>query len=138
MMNRPAMEHLDHVLFGHVYASAPEWIAVPITHLCTWGALWVLVSVALLLFGRGHCRRAGVALVAGLASSYLIVDLAIKPMVSRLRPCEVLDVQLLDTLTSPGSCSFPSGHASIAFVGAWILGAGFSLRCAYHFSRSQR
>jgi undecaprenyl-diphosphatase len=116
---------LDRFLFWQLYEVAPSWLVLPITYLGTWGALWILISVLLIMCARGASRRTGAALAVGITSSFLFVDLSLKPMVSRVRPCETLHVQIYDVMTSPHSHSFPSGHASMAFASAWILGARF-------------
>jgi len=117
--------NFDRLLFYQLYEATPPWLSLPITYLGTWGALWILVSVGLISCARGPKRRTGVALAAGIAGSYLFVDLTLKPIVSRVRPCETLDVHIYDAITSAQGHSFPSGHASMAFACAWILGAHF-------------
>ncbi len=117
--------NFDRLLFTYLYEATPPWFALPITYLGTWGSLWILISVVLIACDRGPRRRTGVALLAGIAVSHLLVDLTLKPIVSRVRPCEVLDLHMYDAMTSAQNHSFPSGHASMAFACAWILGAHF-------------
>jgi undecaprenyl-diphosphatase len=56
-------------------------------------------------------------LVLVLVTSYLVVDVLIKPVVNRPRPYEVIaEARLIDQ--RPTTASFPSGHAARAFAGA--------------------
>lgn len=88
------------------------------THLGDVGMLWVVSSVALLLYKP--TRRMGAAGLTGLLFSLLITNLTLKELVSRPRPW--LDVEgLLPLIAEHDPHSFPSGHTSASFaaVSAW-------------------
>ena len=74
------------------------------------------------LFGDG----AGAAVLAGLVLKVVCCNLVLKPLVARIRPCDVnTAVQLL--ITRPDDFSFPSGHT----------GASFAAVSALYFNRNR-
>ena len=95
-----------------------------ITKLGNGGALWIACCVVLLL--RPKTRRAGAAMVAGLVLESVCCNLVLKPLVARVRPCDVnTAVQLL--IPRPTDFSFPSGHT----------GASFAATSALYFSKNK-
>ena len=98
----------------------PKWLA-PLallgTYLGSYGGIFLLIGLYLLIFGRGPRRRAGAVILAALLLVLIVVDLALKPLVHRPRPFEVLGMHMLIGPV-PGGYSFPSGHTAAAFAGA--------------------
>ena len=69
------------------------------------GMIWILFTCLLLMIPR--TRRWGAALAAALCLDAIICNILLKPMVCRIRPCDVNQtVQLL--IARPADYSFPS------------------------------
>lgn len=121
----------------------PFWDAVMLffTHLGDSGFVWVALTAVLLAFRK--TRRVGCILAAALALDFVLCNLLLKPLVGRVRPCDVLtDVTLL--LPRPDDFSFPSGHTAASCTAAtalWQAGkkrwasAAFALGALIAFSR---
>ena len=80
-----------------------------ITHLGDAGWFWIALSVVLLFFKK--TRRAGITALLALLIGALITNVALKNLVARIRPYEVIeDLHLL--IEKQSDYSFPSGiHA---------------------------
>ena len=95
-----------------------------ITTLGNSGLIWIILAGILILMPK--YRKVGVAVMAGLVLEVVCCNLVLKPLVARIRPCDVnTAVQLL--IARPGDFSFPSGHA----------GASFAAASALYFSRNR-
>ena len=96
-------------------------ILMPIlTNLNYWRIPLALMVVALAVFGKKRGRIAIALLIVGIAISDQICNTLIKPLVGRIRPCNVLEnFHLLINCTR--SFSFPSSHATNMFTGTLIL-----------------
>lgn len=82
------------------------------------GIFWIALTVLLLLFKR--TRRVGLYCAASILVTFLVVNLAIKPLVARTRPYDLFpEIQLL--AHAERDFSFPSGHSANSFAAAWIL-----------------
>ena len=91
-----------------------------LTNLDYWKIPLAVMVVLLAIFGKRKGRMAVVLLVLGVALSDQISSTVVKPLVGRIRPCNVLEnVRLLVNCTK--SLSFPSGHATNMFTGTLIL-----------------
>ena len=89
-----------------------------ITALGNSGLIWLLLAGILLLTPK-H-RRAGAAVLAGLVLEIICCNMVLKPLVARVRPCDVnTAVQLL--IARPDDFSFPSGHTGASFAAAAAL-----------------
>lgn len=89
-----------------------------ITHLGDGGIFWIILSVLLLLFKK--TRKVGLCCALGLILDLLVVNIAIKPLVARIRPYEI--IKEISILThQPGDHSFPSGHSAGSFACAWAF-----------------
>ena len=85
-----------------------------ITHLGDAGWVWIILGIVLLIPKK--TRKAGIAALAALAIGALITNVALKNIIARIRPYEV--VEGLKLLIEPQSdFSFPSGH-TCASIGA--------------------
>ena len=101
-----------------------DLLMAAITTLGNHGLVWLILAGILLLTPK-H-RKAGVAVLAGLALEVACCNLVLKPLVGRICPCDVNPaVQLL--VARPDDFSFPSGHT----------GASFAAVSALYFSRSR-
>ncbi len=86
-----------------------------VTHLGDGGAVWIVLTAALLIPKK--TRKVGIAMAIALALSFLTVNLLLKPVVERTRPYEV--VEGLRLLVSPvNDYSFPSGHSASSMAAA--------------------
>lgn len=96
---------------------------VPVfTRLNDHGEIWIVLAVVLLLFKK-H-RQSGLSVGAGLLIDLVVCNLALKPLIGRVRPFLVnTAVELL--VEAPSSASFPSGHTASSFAAAgalWAMG----------------
>lgn len=89
-----------------------------ISHLGDSGICWILVTLILLTV-RQH-RKIGLSLSAGLILDALFCNLLLKPIIKRLRPCDLYQTTVL-LIPCPKDYSFPSGHTMASFVSAFIL-----------------
>jgi undecaprenyl-diphosphatase len=88
-----------------------------ITHLGDAGAIWIILTLALLVHPR--TRRLGLACGIALLCSVVFTNLILKNLVARTRPFYLVDIELL--IKAPGEHSFPSGHATSSFAVAFVL-----------------
>lgn len=89
-----------------------------ITHLGDAGLFWIILAVALLLWKR--TRLAGLSASVALAVGAVITNLALKNMVARVRPYEVVG-GLARIIEQQHDFSFPSGHTCASFAAAFAL-----------------
>ncbi len=82
------------------------------------GFIW-LVLAALLVIVR-QTRKAGLAILLALLVHFVAINVWLKPLFDRLRPCEILTIDnpLLQCLQDG---SFPSGHTSAAFAATTVI-----------------
>ncbi len=103
---------------NHLRADWLNPIMRAITSLGNAGAFWILLAAALLLFRR--TRKIGLACAISIAIGAVITNLILKNWVARIRPYEAM--QALSILVGrPRDFSFPSGHATASFAGAWAV-----------------
>lgn len=88
------------------------------THLGDAGLVWIALGLFLLCFPG--FRRVGSTIGIALFSGFLICNVLLKPMVDRLRPCELHAEDLL--IACPTDPSFPSGHTTASFAAAVAFG----------------
>ena len=89
-----------------------------ITHLGDAGAIWIALTIVLLVLPR--TRRTGFALALALLVDLILCNLLLKPLVARVRPFDWNpDVLLL--VARPMDFSFPSGHTAASFAAAGTL-----------------
>ena len=100
-----------------------DGIVVFITTLGDAGAVWIVLSLALLCFRK--TRPAGLTVAAALVLDLVVCNGALKPLFGRVRPCVVNPaVELL--VACPTDASFPSGHTAASFAAAGALWAAGS------------
>lgn len=79
------------------------------------GFLWIALSIVLVCFQR--TRKIGICVALALVLDFLLVNITIKPLVSRARPFALKDdIELL--INAPKDFSFPSGHTAASFAAA--------------------
>ncbi|MDD6194138.1 MAG: phosphatase PAP2 family protein [Lachnospiraceae bacterium] len=86
-----------------------------ITTLGNAGMVWIAITILMFIFCKD--KRCAWTSTGALLLSVLIINLILKNLVARARPCWIdTDVMLL--LKNPKDYSFPSGHASASFATA--------------------
>jgi undecaprenyl-diphosphatase len=89
-----------------------------ITKLSNEGRIWIALAVVLLISRR--YKKAGAAMLIALALDITVCDMILKPLIGRIRPCDVnTAVQLL--IARPTDYSFPSGHTTASFAATSAL-----------------
>lgn len=105
----------------HMHTRAFDQMLAFITHLGDAGAVWIVLSVVLLLIPR--YRKIGTASALALLMMLLIGNLGLKPLIERMRPFQVREgISLL--IGEPHGYSFPSGHTLTAFAAATAIYIG--------------
>ena len=98
---------------------AMDTLMVAFTTAGEYGAVWVLLAVAMIAAGK-H-RTYGFAILAAIALVVLFGEIGLKHLIARPRPF-LLDPSLATTLvTLPDSYSCPSGHTASSFAAATVL-----------------
>lgn len=89
-----------------------------VSSLGNFGAIWIALATLLLIIEK--YRHSGLAVSIALLIDFVAVNLIIKPLVGRERPCDVTvpEDMLLACLSDH---SFPSGHTAAAFAAAFAL-----------------
>ena len=103
--------------------STPFWdkFWTVITLLGESGIFWIVLSLVLMIPKK--TRRAGFSMGIALMLGLIFCNLTVKPLVARIRPYD-LDPSLTVKLAwvgKPTDFSFPSGHTTAAFEGAFSL-----------------
>lgn len=104
---------------AHLTADWLDPIMRVITSLGDGGVFWILLALIFLCFKK--TRRMGAAMAISLIISTLITNVTLKPLINRPRPYELRTIEGLDTSLLPGDASFPSGHTTVSFSGAFAL-----------------
>jgi undecaprenyl-diphosphatase len=103
---------------NHLRNGVMDVVMKTISFLGTGGAIWLLLAA--LMFFKKDTRIASVSMCLAIGIGVIVCSVIIKPIVARLRPCDVnTAVQLL--VSRPHDYSFPSGHTTAAFAAAACL-----------------
>ena len=95
-----------------------DWFWKGITHLGDFGIFWILLTIVLLIPKK--TRKAGLASALALIIGTLITNVAIKNVVARIRPYEVIqELELM--IEKQKDFSFPSGHTCASFASAFAI-----------------
>lgn len=106
----------------HLRSGFGDIVMPYISALGSGGMIWLVSGTSLLLHPK--CRKAGVAVLAALALDLVCCNMVLKPLIARIRPCDVnTAIHLL--VPRPTDFTFPSGHTA----------ASFSAAAALYFSR---
>lgn len=97
-------------------------LLTPAMYFFTWigelGAVWILLALVLLFLPK--CRKTGIQLLLALLLCLLIGNLLLKPLIGRIRPCNI-DMLREMLIARPQDFSFPSGHTLSSFAAATVL-----------------
>ena len=95
-----------------------DFVMPIITSLGNGGVIWI--AIALIFTATKKYRTAGIAVLAALILNLLIGNVILKPLIARVRPCDInTAVQLL--IKRPTDYSFPSGHTLSSFAAATVI-----------------
>ena len=103
---------------NHIRQEWMDWFWKGITHLGDAGISWIILAILLLIPKR--TRKAGIAAALALAVSALITNVALKNVIARTRPYEVIQGLHL-MIEKQRDYSFPSGHTSASFAAAYAI-----------------
>lgn len=107
-----------------------DWFWKGITHLGDFGIFWILLTIVLLIPKK--TRKAGLASALALIIGTLITNVAIKNVVARIRPYEVIqELELM--IEKQKDFSFLSGHTCASFASAFAI-----YRCKEVFPKKWR
>ncbi len=87
-------------------------------------AVFLIIVVLLLIFGKKQGRVAALLCVVAVVFSDQVSSHLIKPMIARVRPCHIVpDVHLLVACSQ--GLSFPSSHAANSFATAALISLSY-------------
>ncbi len=95
-----------------------EWLStimILLSLIGEYGMCWIAVSLVLAIFPR--TRQCGIAMMVGMAISFLLGNVLLKNIIGRARPFMV-DTSILLLVPFPSEYSFPSGHTINSFTAA--------------------
>ena len=102
----------------HVGCALFDRLMPAVTFLGDGGAVWIVLTAALLIFRRS--RRYGAMLALSLMMGAFVCNAVLKPLVARARPFEAGGFSGL-LIAAPDDFSFPSGHTTAAFAAAAVF-----------------
>ncbi len=120
MLNR--LQEIDEIILffiqEHLKNPVMDHVMVFFTSLGNAGFLWLFIAI-LLLFSKRY-QKCSVYLLTAIFFAMFFGDEVLKPLIGRMRPISKFPtIELL--IKSPGSFSFPSGHAMVGFASATVL-----------------
>jgi len=98
-------------------------VIMPLISSVGYFSVWILVCVLLFIFGGEKGKNVAVVCIVALIFGYFLTEI-LKYIVERPRPYGVLEG--IRVLTSIDGSSWPSGHTVASFIGAIIIGRGYS------------
>lgn len=103
---------------AHLTSGALDRVMVAFSTIGNLGLIWFILAAVLLFLPR--YRRAGLCVIIALVLAGVLCNLVLKPLVMRIRPCDVnTTVTLL--ISRPVDYSFPSGHTMASFAAVTAL-----------------
>ena len=103
---------------NHMRTAFGDLIMPYISMLGNAGIIWIALTALLLCIPK--CRRVGITMMAALVLDVVVCNGILKPLVARIRPCDVnTSIQLL--IARPTDYSFPSGHSAASFTAVSAL-----------------
>ena len=103
---------------AHLRCGVLDAVMVPVSRICDHGEVWILLAAILLAIPK--TRKLGACVACGLVLDLLFCNLALKPLIGRMRPFAVSPgVSLL--IPPPTDASFPSGHTAASFASVAAL-----------------
>ena len=108
---------LDYIVL-HLHSDFMDKLMPLITSLGNFGLIWILAALLMIISKR--YRKYGFLMLVTLALCTLIGNSIIKPLVGRIRPCNV-DTSIALLISRPEGFSFPSGHTTSSAGAATII-----------------
>ena len=107
---------------GNCHNAVTDTVFPFITYLGEGGAVWLLLALGLILFGKkSGWRSTGWAMVLAMLAGLLIGELALKNIICRPRPFEYISSGMRLLIPFPAGYSFPSGHSCSSFAAAVVI-----------------
>ena len=98
---------------AHLRCGVLDAVMVPVSRICDHGEVWILLAAILLAIPK--TRKLGACVACGLVLDLLFCNLALKPLIGRMRPFAVSPgVSLL--IPPPTDASFPAGIISMGDI----------------------
>jgi len=95
-----------------------DQMMIGVTTLGDLGMIWILLTIALCISKK--YRNLGKLLTFALLIDAVLCIAILKPLVARIRPCDVVPgITLL--IKHPNDFSFPSGHTAFSFTAVSVL-----------------
>lgn len=102
----------------HMSSGVLDFTMPFITRLGSGGIIWICVALVFLISKK--YRTDGLCLISSLLFCVLIGNITLKPLVARIRPCDInRTISLL--ISRPTDFSFPSGHTMSSFAAATVI-----------------
>jgi len=89
-----------------------------ITILGSGGFIWIIIAFIFIV--KKKFRKDGFLLICSLLFCLLIGNLTLKPLVARIRPCDINTAVTL-LIERPTDFSFPSGHTMTSFASTLVI-----------------
>ena len=86
-----------------------------------YGFIWFAILIILFAIDRLDNRKEILALLLSIVVEMVIVELTLKNIFIRMRPESAFPQEVLLLIPKSATFSFPSGHAALAFAGAFIM-----------------
>ncbi len=102
----------------HLRASWLNGPVVFITHLGDTGAIWIALTLLLLILPK--TRKVGIVSAASMVINLILTNIALKNIIQRIRPYEIID-SLNILIEAQHDFSFPLGHTACSFAAAWVF-----------------
>lgn len=128
--DRAEAERLDQALYAAVALTSTPLLDGGLARLsdtANCSRLWLCLAAGLAVAGGRAGRRAGSRGLASSGLTSIVVNLAMKQFGERARPKPPQGSAAARRVRMPGSSSFPSGHAAVAFAFATGVGAEMPL-----------
>ena len=81
------------------------------------GMVWIAIAIVMMFFRK--TRSTAFIMLFAMLAGLLIGELLLKNTICRVRPCNLVEIDML--ISKPSSYSFPSGHTCSAFAAATVL-----------------
>lgn len=98
-----------------------DLLALLLSGVGSFGLIWLVIGFVVFIREEHKDHRFIYLLFTAACSAYVLAEILLKPLFGRLRP-EILNGAYLVQGGDASSYSFPSGHATIAFTLAVVLG----------------
>lgn len=97
------------------------WLDSFMVHISSLGNVgWFWLALAVILLCVKKTRKAGIMMLVAIFIGFLISNVALKNLIERSRPCW-LDTSIPLLVPVPHDFSFPSGHSTASFAGAYAI-----------------